>query len=87
MVFDLLYKKGEHEGRAIWLRCGVLIEKENGKMSVKLDTVPVSGEWDGWLVVSERRDMAHGRPGNWAKSNEAPGREEVAAARDDDLPF
>ncbi len=87
MVFDLLYKKGEHEGRAIWLRCGVLIEKENGKMSVKLDTVPVSGEWDGWLVVSERRDMATGRPENGAKGNEAAGGEDVGQAGDDDLPF
>ncbi len=86
MVYDLLYKKGEHEGRAIWLRCGVLIEKDNGKMSVKLDTVPVSGQWDGWLVVSERRERNGGRTGNGAMTGTAS-RDEAPPAGYDDLPF
>jgi hypothetical protein len=30
------------------------MEKDDGKKSVKIDLVPV-GQWDGWLVVSERR--------------------------------
>lgn len=53
-VYDLLYKRGEHNGKAQWAKCGVLIEKEDGKKSVKLDLVP-AGNWDGWLVVSERK--------------------------------
>ena len=32
-----------------------LMEKEDGKKSVKLDLIPV-GSWDGWLVVSERKE-------------------------------
>ena len=55
-VYDILYKRGEHEGRGIWINCGVLLEKENGKMSLKLDVVPVDPNWDGWLVVSERKE-------------------------------
>ena len=86
MVYDLLYKKGEHEGRAMWLRCGVLIEKENGKMSVKFDTVPVSGQWDGWLVVSERREMSSGRAANMGGSGSST-REESMAVGHEDLPF
>ena len=31
----------------------VLLEKDEGKMSVKLDVLP-AGNWDGWLIVSER---------------------------------
>jgi virulence-associated protein VagC len=53
-VYDLIYKRGEHNGKAQWAKCGVLIEKE-GRKSIKLDLMPISKEWDGWLVVSERK--------------------------------
>lgn len=55
-VYDILYKRGEHEGKGIWINCGILLEKENGKFSLKLDVVPVDPNWDGWLVVSERQE-------------------------------
>ena len=35
-------------------KVGVLMDKDDGKKSVKIDLVPASG-WDGWLVVAERR--------------------------------
>ncbi|MEW6215708.1 MAG: hypothetical protein AB1478_11005 [Nitrospirota bacterium] len=36
-------------------KVGVLIDKGR-KLSLKLDLIPVSKDWDGWLVVSERRE-------------------------------
>ena len=53
-LYDLLWKKSEEKGKAKWERVGIMLEKENGKRSVKLDLVP-AGEWDGWLVVSEKK--------------------------------
>jgi hypothetical protein len=53
-IYDLLWKKSESNEKAQWERVGVLLEKEGGKKSVKLDLVPASS-WDGWLVVSERK--------------------------------
>lgn len=54
-IYDLIRKKSEDpEGKARWEKLGVMIDKD-GKLSVKLDLLPV-GEWDGWLVVSERRE-------------------------------
>ena len=53
-VFDLLWKKSENEGKAKWERVGVMLAKDDGKKSIKLDLVPAAG-WDGWLVVSERK--------------------------------
>ncbi len=54
-VYDLLWKKSEdREGKARWERVGVLMEKEEGKKSVKIDLIP-AGTWDGWLVVAERK--------------------------------
>lgn len=56
VIYDLLWKKGESkEGKVQWERVGVLIEKDDGKKSVKLDLIP-AGQWDGWLVVSERKE-------------------------------
>ena len=52
-IHDLLWKKSETKGKAQWEKVGVILEKEQGKMSVKLDVLP-AGNWDGWLVVSER---------------------------------
>ncbi|MBU0945352.1 MAG: hypothetical protein KJ804_12150 [Proteobacteria bacterium] len=55
MVYDVLFKRGENEGKGIWMKCGIVLQKPNGKMSLKLDTVPVGGDFDGWMVISERR--------------------------------
>ena len=54
-IYDLLWKKSETNGKARWEKVGALIEKD-GKKSIKLDLMPVSITWDGWLVVSERRE-------------------------------
>lgn len=53
-VYDLLWKRSEDKGKARWEKVGVLMEKEEGKRSVKLDLIPASN-WDGWLVVAERK--------------------------------
>ncbi len=53
-IFDLLWKKSENDGKAHWERVGVMLVKDDGKKSMKFDVLPV-GQWDGWLVVSERK--------------------------------
>ncbi|MBL7031830.1 MAG: hypothetical protein ISR97_01460 [Nitrospira sp.] len=53
-IFDLLWKKSENDGKAQWERVGVMLVKDDGKKSMKLDVLPI-GQWDGWLVVSERK--------------------------------
>ena len=53
-IFDLLWKKSENDGKAQWERVGVMLVKEDGKKSMKMDVLPI-GQWDGWLVVSERK--------------------------------
>ena len=52
-TYDVLWKKSETKGKALWERVGIMLEKEDGKKSIKLDLVP-AGNWEGWLVVSER---------------------------------
>jgi len=47
-------EKSETKGKAQWEKVGVLLEKDEGKMSVKMDLLP-AGNWDGWLVAAERK--------------------------------
>ncbi len=53
-VYDLLWKKGENNGKAQWEKVGVMLVKDDGKRSMKLEMVPACN-WDGWLAVSERK--------------------------------
>ncbi len=53
-TYDLLWKRSETNGKAQWERVGIMLEKDDGKRSMKLDLLPAGG-WDGWLVVSERK--------------------------------
>ena len=49
-ISDALYGKPGTDGKKVWLKVGVFIEKENGKLSVKLDAIPIG--FDGWIVAS-----------------------------------
>lgn len=55
-IYDLLWKKTDNDktGKARWEKVGILMDRE-GKLSVKIDVIPATN-WDGWLVVSERKD-------------------------------
>lgn len=58
-IYDVLFKRGEQQGRGIWIKCGIVLQKPDGRMSLKLDTVPISNEFDGWLVISERKQQGN----------------------------
>jgi len=67
-VYDILYKRAENDGVGLWSKCGVMLEKDNGKQSLKFDVMPVSSEWDGWLVVSARKREDYDADGRVALS-------------------
>ncbi len=54
IIYDLLWKRSEDKGKARWEKVGILMEKDDGRKSVKIDMIPVYN-WDGWLVVAERK--------------------------------
>ncbi len=47
-------KKIDGRDKPIYENCGVLIMKDDGKISLKINTMPV-GDWDGWLSCFEQR--------------------------------
>ena len=57
-VYDVLYKRTEQEdGKGVWIKCGVMLQKPDGKMGLKLDVVPVGSAFDGWLVIAPREQQ------------------------------
>jgi len=54
-----------------WIKIGSVIQTKSGKMSLKLETIPLN--WDGWASLMEPRDDV-------PKQRREPG-------MDDDLPF
>ena len=43
-------------------------DAETGRLSIKLDTVPVSPDWSGWLACMEPRNREVGGGGSGGKS-------------------
>ena len=46
------YKK-DNETKSNYQQIWSMFEKEDGKMVIKLDTLPISKEWDGWIYVNK----------------------------------
>ena len=54
------YTKDGQEKTA-WNKVGKLFKKDDGKMTIKLDALPV-GDFDGWLVVTDPYEPDGARP-------------------------
>jgi len=54
-MYDLIWKRTEKDGKALWEKIGILIERD-GKVSIKLDLIPVN--WDGWVIVAEKHHIS-----------------------------
>ena len=75
---------GEEKKR--YQNCGSAFTGEDGRMSIKLDAVPVGPEWSGWLSLYPVKDDRPAR--QEAPERESASMEGVAVAGgDDDIPF
>jgi hypothetical protein len=80
---ELMVPNGKYikdgEEKTSWLKCGVLLQTDNG-MRIKLDCIPVNlGE--GWISVFEPREQAPQQQGFRDNKPAAP------AQADSDVPF
>lgn len=80
------YTTNQGQEKTAWNNIGRLFVKDDGKMSIKLEALPLPNEkGEVWLSVFEPKPKdAHQTPHNAAKANayQAP-----AAALDDEVPF
>lgn len=66
-IYNVAYaQKQDNSEKPHWLNCGILIVKEDGKMSLKLNAIPVN--CDGWFSVFEKEEKSSAKPS--AKTND-----------------
>lgn len=51
------YKGRDGAEKKRYVTCGTAITGEDGRLSFKLDVVPVSPEWSGWFALYDVRDQ------------------------------
>lgn len=54
-IRDVLWRRQKNSEEVAWEKVGILIEKEDGGTSIKLNLVP-SANWDGWLTVPKPKE-------------------------------
>lgn len=61
-------KKDGTEGKS-YTRCGAAFEGDKG-ISIKLDSVPISPDWDGWLSLYEPKEKEAAKPAERSASED-----------------
>mgnify|MGYP003113616450 CR=1 FL=1 len=60
-----------------WIQCGGLLEKDNGDLVLKLDSVPIGNTFEGWINFFDIED---------SKAINA-GKSQGNSLKDDKIPF
>lgn len=83
------YTNGQGEKKKRYVNIGTLFESEDGRLSLKVDAIPVNPEWSGWVSFFEPKDSD-----NQTRRQQGPTQHESAKANayqpeDDgeDIPF
>ena len=76
-LFDVVatvgeYTNGQGDKKKRYLNVGVVFESEQGNMSMKLDALPTTPEWNGWLSFYEPKPYN----GQQAQPQQQPQRQE-----------
>ena len=80
--FDVMHASGKYMKDGVektrWLRCGAVIQKDNGGFALKLECIPVGAEFDGWLQLFSPQGQ---------QQQSAPAAPPPPPEFEDDIPF
>ena len=76
------YKDRNGDEKKRYANVGTVFENEDGRLSLKLDTVPVGQEWSGWISFFEPKD----RDGQAGQQRQAPSQHQQEE-NDSSIPF
>lgn len=77
------YIKSPGAEKASYYKCGVAFRADDGRMSIKIDTLPIPGQWTGWLNIFPQQQQGE-RPPLKPLPKRAP---KPFDDFDDDIPF
>lgn len=75
------YKNQQGEQKNRYTKCGAAFTDDSGQISIKLESVPVSPEWNGWLNLWEPREQQQ------APAPAPQPRQAAPISEQDDIPF
>lgn len=86
------YRDAHGNEKKRYMTVGAVFEDDDGRLSLKLDGVPCSPDWSGWVSFYEPQDRQQGQPRQeQARRPEPPpaARQEAPAQGDDmeEIPF
>jgi len=76
-------KSGEEKKR--YTKCGAVFTDDDGRLSIKMDSVPVSSEWSGWFSMYPKKEYDDA-PQQSRQSSE-PARQSASGSGDGKVPF
>jgi hypothetical protein len=74
------YNDGAGQEKTRWLTIGSMLKKDDGQFKLKIDSIPVGSEFDGWVNLFDVDDEGGQPRPTAAPAGQVP-------AQDDDLPF
>jgi len=58
------YTNNAGETKKRFQKCGIVLTNEDGRMSIKLESIPVTPDWSGWLSIYPKRDREQAGAGD-----------------------
>ena len=77
------YKNQQGEQKNRYTKCGAAFTDDSGQISIKLESVPVSPDWNGWLNLWEPREQQQAP----AQAPRLAPRQAAPISEQDDIPF
>jgi hypothetical protein len=74
------YNDGAGQEKTRWLTIGSMLKKDDGQFKLKIDSIPVGSEFDGWVNLFDVDDEGGQQRPAAAPAGQVP-------VQDDDLPF
>lgn len=84
------YTNSQGEKKKRYANVGTLFESEDGRLSLKLDTIPVGPNWSGYIQFFEPKenDRLAARASQQSKHNDMPTKDYLEQSDvDQDIPF
>jgi hypothetical protein len=78
------YTDREGNEKKRYVNVGIVFEDDQGRLALKMDSVPVSPEWSGWISFFEPRERGESRP---APARPAQAQRPAANDDGDEIPF
>jgi len=78
------YKGNDGSDKKNYLNVGKAFTDDQGRLSLKLDAVPVTPEWSGWLSLYERKEKEQRQQ---QAQTQRPARPAPLDPDEDDIPY